>query len=40
MEEQLRAGLAEGQIAELIDDDEILAQQMLKQLPAVKRASR
>ena len=34
MEEQLTAGLAEGQISKLVDDDEIVAQQLLRQSPA------
>ena len=34
MEQQLPAGLAEGQIAELVDDDEIVAQQLLGQAAA------
>lgn len=35
MEEQLRTGQAERQIAELIDDDEILAQQGFDNAPAL-----
>ena len=37
MEQQLPAGLAERQIAELVDDDEIVAQQFLGQPAALAR---
>ena len=34
VEEQLAAGLAEGQIAEFVEDDEVMAQQILGDPPA------
>ena len=34
MEQQLPAGLAEREIAEFVDDDEIVAEQLLRQPPA------
>ena len=35
MEQQLCAGLAEGEVAEFVDDNEIMSQQALDQAPAL-----
>ena len=40
VEQQLSAGLAERQIAEFVDDDEIVTQQLLRQAPAAAEYGR